>query len=203
MLKFGVSALSDRDLLAVIVNSGIRGKKVESISIELLDKLDNTPNEPTLKDLCALEGMGTQKACAIAAMLEFGRRRWGGSGNRISMPQDAYPLLRHFADRRQERFICLSLNGAHEVLATRIVTIGLVNKTVVHPREVFADPIVDRASAILVAHNHPSGRLDPSNEDKEITERLKAGGELLGIPLLDHLIFTEKSYFSFLQAGLL
>jgi len=81
------------------------------------------------------------------------------------MPKDAFPLLAHYADKRQEHFIVISLNGGHEVNAVREVTKGLINKTVVHPREVFADPITDRACAILVAHNHPSGNLDPSDED--------------------------------------
>ncbi|MDR0496904.1 MAG: JAB domain-containing protein, partial [Treponema sp.] len=88
-------------------------------------------------------------------------------------------------------------------LAVRIVTIGLVNRTIVHPREVFADPILDRASALVVAHNHPSGNLEPSAEDDEITSRLKAAGDILGVNFLDHLIFSENFYFSFRQEGLI
>jgi DNA repair protein RadC len=130
-------------------------------------------------------------------MLEFGRRRWGLSGRRIGAPVDIYRIIRHYADRPQERFICLSMNGAHEVLAVRVVTVGLVNRTIVHPREVFADPIMDRASAIIVAHNHPSGIVDPSAEDDEITSRLKAAADVLGIRFLDHIIFSEVLYFSY------
>jgi DNA repair protein RadC len=133
-------------------------------------------------------------------MLEYGRRRWGMAGTRIRHPSDIYDLVRHYADRRQERFICVSMSGAHEVLAIRIVTIGLVNRTIVHPREVFADPILDRASAISVAHNHPSGQLDPSPEDDDITSRLLQAAEVLGIRLLDHIIFTETGFFSYRQA---
>jgi DNA repair protein RadC len=201
LAAFGPAALSDRELLAVVLNSGIRGKGVAELSAELIERLDAEPDIPTVRDLVLLAGLGEAKACAVAAMLEFGRRRWGPCGTRIANPADAYPLVRHFADRRQERFICVSLNGAHEVIAVRLVTIGLVNRTVVHPREVFADPLVDRASAIVAAHNHPSGRLTPSIEDEEITARLKAAGELLGITLLDHLIFTDRGYYSFLQGG--
>lgn len=201
LAAYGPTALSDRELLAVILNSGIRGKGVAQLSTELVERLDNEPGIPSVRDLALLAGLGAAKACAVAAMLEFGRRRWGPCGTRIANPADAYPLVRHFADRRQERFVCVSLNGAHEVIAVRLVTIGLVNRTVVHPREVFADPLVDRASAIVVAHNHPSGRLSPSLEDEEITVRLKAAGDLLGIALLDHLIFTDRGYYSFLQSG--
>jgi DNA repair protein RadC len=106
-------------------------------------------------------------------------------------------LLKHYAYSKQEQFICLSLNGASELLALRVVSIGLVNRTIVHPREVFSDPIVDRASAIIIAHNHPSGRLDPSPEDDELTSTLQSAGSVLGIRILDHIIFDKDSWFSY------
>jgi DNA repair protein RadC len=110
-------------------------------------------------------------------------------------------MIRHFGSRSQEHFICLSLNGAHELLACRTVTIGLVNRTVVHPREVFSDPLLDRASAVIVAHNHPSGQLLASKEDDEITFRLSSAAELLGIKLLDHLVFSLEGYYSYSLQG--
>jgi DNA repair protein RadC len=175
---------------------------VNVLAEELLVKLDKMKEIPQVKELCGMAGMGESKACTVAALLEFGRRKWA-SGQRIRNPGDIFSLIRHHADRRQERFLCLSLNGAHELLAARIVTIGLVNRTIVHPREVFADPILDRASAIVVAHNHPSGNLQPSAEDNEITQRLKAAADILGIGFLDHLIFSESFYFSYRQKGLI
>ncbi|AEF82206.1 RadC family protein [Leadbettera azotonutricia] len=202
LAKSGPASLSDQDLLAVILVSGIKGRNVLVIARDLLDSLDREKDIPSVKELCSLTGMGESKACTIAAMLEFGRRKWA-LGQRIKTPQDIYSLIRHYADRRQERFICISLNGAHEVLAVRIVTIGLVNRTIVHPREVFADPLLDRASAVAVAHNHPSGELDPSVEDNEITMKLKAAADILGIHFLDHLIFSENSWFSYRQSGLI
>jgi DNA repair protein RadC len=201
LLRGGPAALSDHELLAVLLNTGIRGKNVFVLAKELLELLDRTKGIPTIKELSALSGMGEGKACAVAAMLEFGRRRWASAGVRIRQPQDIYGLLRHHADRKQERFLCLSLNGAHEVLALRIVSIGLVNRTIVHPREVFADPIIDRAAAVIVAHNHPSGQLKASPEDDEITRRLKAAADVLGLHFLDHLIFTEAAWFSYRQSG--
>jgi DNA repair protein RadC len=201
LIKSGPTALSDRELLAILLNVGIKGKNVTVLARELLEHLDKENGIPTVQELSLLAGVGETKACSIVAMLEFGRRRWGAAGTRIKHPQDIYTLIRHHADRRQERFICLSLNAAHEVLGVRIVTIGLVNKTIVHPREVYADPILDRASAIIVAHNHPSGQLNPSCEDDEITVRLKTSGEILGINFLDHVIFSESNYFSYRQAG--
>ncbi|MDR0630131.1 MAG: DNA repair protein RadC [Treponema sp.] len=201
LITAGPDAMSDQELLAVILNGGMRSKRTHTLAQELLDRLDQEKGIPPVKDLSLFPGMGTIKACSIVAMLEFGRRRWGATGTRITQPQDIYHLIRHHADRRQERFICLSLNGAHEILAIRIVTIGLVNRTIVHPREVFADPILDRASAVIVAHNHPSGQLTPSSEDDEITLRLKAAAEILGLHFLDHLIFSETAYLSYRQTG--
>ena len=202
LIRSGPEALSDRDLLSVILVSGIKGKNVTVLAEELLEKLDREKNIPTVKELKKLTGLGESKACSVAAMLEFGRRKWA-SGRKIRTPSDIFDLIRHHADRRQERFICLSLNGAHELLAVRLVTIGLVNRTIVHPREVFADPLLDRASAIAVAHNHPSGNLRPSAEDSEITQRLKAAADILGIHFLDHVIFSENNFFSCRHEGLL
>lgn len=195
----GPQALSDRDLLAILLGSGIRGKGVYQLAEELLSILDAAKGLPAIKDLADIQGLGFSKTCLVLAMLEFGRRHWGPVRSRIRQPEDAYQLLRHYADRKQEHFICISLNGAHEVLASRIITIGLVNRTLIHPREVFSDPLIDRASAVLVAHNHPSGQVFPSREDEEITRRLKATAELVGITLLDHLIFSESGFYSFSQ----
>jgi DNA repair protein RadC len=201
LCREGPEALSDHELLAILLNTGIRGKNVNALARELLEYLDREKGIPPVKELVRLTGLGSSKASAVAAMLEFGRRRWGFSGTRIKNPSDIYAIIRHHADRRQERFICLSLNGAHEVLAERIVTIGLVNRTIVHPREVYADPLLDRASAVVVAHNHPSGQMEPSVEDDEITARLKAAADILGLHFLDHLIFSEDAYYSYNQAN--
>jgi DNA repair protein RadC len=121
---------------------------------------------------------------------------------KISSPKDALPVLDRYRKSNRENFICISLNGAHEVISTRIISIGLVNRTIIHPREIFADAITDRATAILIAHNHPSGNSDPSPEDDEITKRIKDAGTLLGIELLDHIILGKgASYFSYLESG--
>lgn len=197
--SLGPQALADRELLALLLGTGARGKSVYLVAEDLLELLDRTKGLPTVEELSAIQGLGFSKACLVLAMMEFGRRRWGPVRSRIREPADAYALLRHFADRKQEYFICVSLNGAHEVLASRIITIGLVNRTLIHPREVFSDPLMDRACAVLVAHNHPSGQLQPSPEDQEITQRLKATAELVGITLLDHIIFSEEGFYSFSQ----
>ncbi|MCL2556961.1 MAG: DNA repair protein RadC [Treponema sp.] len=201
MAERGPGALSGAELLAVILNTGTKGKNVAELAREIMALLDGNKEIPDLKDLARVSGMGNTKACAIAAMLEFGRRRWGAAGCAIRQPSDVFALLRHNADRKQECFISVSLNGAHEVLASRVVTVGLVNRTIVHPREVFADLIQDRASAFVVAHNHPSGKLIPSPEDDEITERLERAARILGLHFLDHLIFSQSDFYSYRNSG--
>ena len=198
----GPEALSDLELMAILLGSGTKGSDVLTVAGRIVKVLDGRNEKLGLGELQEIEGVGPAKASLIAAALEFARRRIRPEGLRISFPPDVLPLIRHFADRRQEHFICVSLNGANEVIATRVVSVGLVNKTQVHPREVFADPITDRASAVIVAHNHPSGSLEPSKEDLDITAQLKSAAEILGIRLLDHIVFNQKGYYSFLEKGL-
>lgn len=201
LCRDGPSALSDKELIAILLNTGVKGKNVLELATDIIELLEKRQDMPSVKEISQLTGMGVAKSCVVAAMLEFGRRRWGIRGVKIRHPIDVYPLIRHYADRRQERFIGMSLNGAHEVIATRVVTVGLVNQTIAHPREVYADMIGDRANAAIVAHNHPSGTVTPSSEDDALTKRLYEAGKILGINLLDHLIFTESAYYSYSQDG--
>ena len=197
----GAQALSDLELLAVLIGSGTRDADVFALSGRLLKELDGNGHFPTVDELCRLKGIGSAKASLVVAALEFSRRRIRPRNIRISHPTDVYPLIRHIADRRQEHFLCVSLNGANEVITVRTVSVGLVNRALVHPREVFADPITDRAAAVVVAHNHPSGSLDPSQDDLAITRQLKEAGRTLGIRLLDHLIFNHETYCSLMEKG--
>ena len=197
----GAQALSDLELLAVLVGSGTRRLDVMTMAAKLLRVLDRSGENLSVDDLCKVEGVGLAKSALIVAAMEFARRRIRPRGVKISFPPDVYPLIRHMADRRQEHFFCISLNGANEVIAIRTVSVGLVNRALVHPREVFADPITDRAAAVIVAHNHPSGNLKPSQDDLSITRQLKEAGMTLGVKLLDHLIFDHRGYLSLLEKG--
>lgn len=201
LLRFGVANLSDFELMSILIGWGTKGMKVDQVAAEVLLLLDRLNGKTTIEDLIKIKGMGNAKAAVISASLEFARRRLCPDRKRITFPADILPLVGHFADRKQEHFITISLNGAHEVHAVRVVSMGLVNRTVVHPREVFADPLTDRATALVVAHNHPSGNNEPSREDREITKRLLEAGNTLGIQLLDHVIFSHTGYYSFLEAG--
>lgn len=199
LLQKGAAALSDLELIAILLGSGTKSHDVLTVADRILKTIDKAGVNPSVDDLMEIEGVGPAKATLISAALEFARRRIRPEGFKISFPPDVLPLIQHYADRKQEHFICISLNGAKEVIAVRTVSVGLVDKTHVHPREVFADPITDRASAIIVAHNHPAGGLTPSKKDIETTKRLKTVGDTLGIQLLDHIIFNHKGYYSFLE----
>lgn len=118
---------------------------------------------------------------------------------RVTGPKDVFKAVKRYAESNQEQFLVLTLNAAHEVQRIMINTIGLINRTVVHPREVYTEAIRDGATAIIVAHNHPSGSLEPSAEDREVTDRINHAGEIIGIPMLDHMIFNQRSYYSFLE----
>lgn len=193
----GAKALSDQELLAILLGSGIEGRHVSALAEDLLKTLDRKNGDLSLLDLLDIKGIGTAKACMISAMLEFARRRIRPEGLKIQDASDVIPLLNHLNDRKQEHFICISLNGAHEVIATRIVTIGLVDAAHVHPREVLAEPLKDRASAVIVAHNHPSGDTKPSQADIQVTVNLKQACSTMGIKLLDHIIFSKRGFLSF------
>jgi len=120
---------------------------------------------------------------------------------KISNPADAYKTLTRYHRKRKEHFLVLTLDGNHNVIRVIIVSIGIANRTLVHPREVFIPAIKDNSCAIILAHNHPSGNIEPSLEDKEITTRLCKAGEILGISVLDHMIITKNGYYSFLEEG--
>lgn len=197
----GVKALSDRELVALLLGRGTKGHQVMKVSTEVLALLDRSGNEPPGQALQSIAGVGKAKAASVQAAFELARRRIRPEGVKVSVPTDILPLVGHLNDRRQEYFLSISLSGAHEVIAVRVVTIGLVDRATVHPREVFADVITDRASALVVAHNHPSGTLQPSREDEQVTAQIASAGEMLGIMLLDHVIFSKKGYYSFQEHG--
>ena len=201
LLTKGPGALSDQELLAVLLGKGSPRMDVMTLAGKVARVMDERGLDVRVDDLTSFEGIGQAKAALVLAAIEYARRRIKPEGLKITTPSDVLPLIRHFADRRQEHFLCITINGANEVLNVRVVSIGLVDRSPVHPREVFADALADRASGIVVAHNHPAGNLEPSAADLDITFQLRQAGEIMGIELLDHIVFNRKAYYSFLEAG--
>jgi len=120
---------------------------------------------------------------------------------KVTMPGDLFPLLNKYASKRQEHFLVVTLGGTQNVLRLHLVSVGILNRTLIHPREIFYRAIKDNAHALILVHNHPSGDLNPSREDREATERLVKAGQLMGIQVLDHLIISKAGYYSFKEKG--
>ena len=196
----GPRALSDSELLAVMLGTGTRGYPVASLAMRVLPILDSH-EEPNLRELQLVPGIGPSKALLLAASLEFARRRIRPEGIRIRKASDVTPLLSHLLDRPQEHVVSISLSGAHEVIKVRTVSIGLLTSCPIHPREVFVGPITDHAYSVIIAHNHPSGDPTPSEEDKRVTKQIANAANTLGIRLLDHIIVAKRGYYSFQEQG--
>ncbi len=197
METLGASFLSDYELLCGLLGRGTKAFPIHHVALDLLAYLSSKdPYEICVKDLIKINGLGTAKAVLVCSSLEFGRRFSGLKKKVINNTEDAFNSIRHYGDRVQEHFLVLILNGALELLKVEVVSVGLVNKTLVHPREVFSTAISIRATSVIIAHNHPSGNLKPSKDDFETTKKISDAGKILGINVLDHIIFSSESYYS-------
>jgi len=199
----GASALTDEELVAAILGMGTAGLDVRTIARQVAGLIREHKSGLTLDHLLAVPGMGLAKAGQILSAFELARRHLIKDTVKITIAQDILPLVADIAGKQQEYFVCISMNGANEVIEKRVVTIGLLDKSPVHPREVFADVIADRAATVIFAHNHPSGDLQPSEADRRTHEQLTEAARILGLRVLDNVIVTKKGYFSFQEAGLI
>ena len=199
--RIGAKALSDEELLSVILGAGIKGCPVRAVANQVLPHLDRAGTDIEASALKQVPGIGRSKALLLVAALEFSRRRIRPDGVKIRSARDVIPLLQHLVDRPQEHVVSISLSGAHEVIKVRTVSIGLLTSCPVHPREVFGGPIADHAYSVIVAHNHPSGDPEPSPEDRTVTRQLAEAAKTLGMRLVDHIIFARRGYYSFQEQG--
>ena len=199
----GASALTDEELVAAILGRGVKGLDVVAMSKSVAKLIREHKENLSVEHLTSVPGMGLAKAAQILSAFELARRYLLKETVKITSAKDILPLVADIVNKQQEYFVCISLNGANEVIEKRIVTIGLVNSSQIHPREVFSDVIADRAAAVIFAHNHPSGDPKPSNVDAKTHKQLTEAGKILGLRILDHIIVTKKGYFSFQEAGLI
>lgn len=207
--KYGPAYLRDDELMQVMLGSGIKGNSVSLLAKKIVGILkDNSgvlrDDYPALlKRLGGIRGVGSAKACLVAASLELWSRMFDTKSRVIREAGDVLPLISSLSTKKQEYFVSITLNGGNRLISKRVVTIGLLDQALVHPREVFADAIRERAAKVIVAHNHPAGDVHPSQEDIKVTENLARASLILGLELLDHVIITENGYFSFREEGLL
>ncbi len=202
-LKHGIEYPSDVELVMMILGSGIKGIPVEKLSEQVVKILAKTNRESIVTNLLQIKGMGTGKALAVASAIELGRRRNNHKNALIKTPKDVIPFIQNYSMQNQEHFLCITLNGGHEILQIRVVSVGTINQTIVHPREIFSEALIQNAAAIIVAHNHPSGNCQPSDQDIKTTQTLLQCSDFLGINLLDHIIFSRTSYYSFIEHNML
>lgn len=209
MQQHGASALSHAELLAILLRTGTRNESAVRLAERILNDCGGLKRfaERNWDELTHIRGIGPAKALQLQASIELGRRVARSrlpDTVRIARPQDAADLLmeelRHL---REEHFVCLFLNTKNQVIGRQTLSIGSLNASVVHPREVFRAAIRRSSASILCAHNHPSGDPTPSPEDIALTRRLAEAGELIGIELLDHLVIGDNRYISLKESGCL
>jgi DNA repair protein RadC len=199
----GVAALTDEELVTAILGMGAAGIDVRTMARQVAGLIREHKTGLTLDHLLDVPGVGLAKAGQILSAFELARRHLLKDSVRITVAEDILPLAADIAGKQQEYFVCISLNGANEVIEKRVVTIGLLDKSPVHPREVFADVIADRAAAVIFAHNHPSGDLQPSEADRHTHDQLTEAAKILGLRVLDHVIVSRKGHYSFREGGLI
>ena len=206
----GRSSLSDAELLAIILGSGSRNESAVELARRILDSASSSLVELgkyNLSELQSFKGIGEAKSIAIAAALEIGRRRRSQEinvKNKIASSNDAFELLHaELSDLNTEEFWIILMNRANKVIKKIRISSGGISGTVADLRVIFKAAIDNLASAIILAHNHPSGNLKPSQADINLTKKIKNSGNILDIPVLDHIIIAENSYFSFADEGLL
>lgn len=195
LLTKGAAALSEFELLQAIIGSGNKQANVSQIAKSIHKLLAQFGHDIPPTELRRVTGLGSAKISELLAAFELSKRHLiVGEQPIIDSPEKAVEQLADIRDKKQEHFVCLTLDGANRLIAKRIITIGTLTSSLVHPREVFADAITDRAAGIIVAHNHPSGSLLASEHDTLITRRLQESGAMLGIYIKHHILVTKEAY---------
>lgn len=209
LLNKGHRSLTDSELIAILIGSGNREMNAVELAKYILSQVGNDLNrlaKLNVADLMKFKGIGEAKAINIISALELGRRRKKQSIEKVKInsSHDAYDSMKPFMmDLEREEFWIIIMNRSNTILGIHQISQGGVTATVVDPRLIFKYALEQKAVSIIIAHNHPSGNINPSQSDVTLTEKLKKGGALLEIPVLDHIIFTNDGYFSFADEGLI
>ena len=204
LINNGVNSLSNEELLAILLKSGTKDLSVKELANVILSKLENIKdlNNINFEMFCSIKGIKKAKACSIIAAIELGNRINKKINNinqiRVTSSQNIYEYYKDLLkDKLQECFYCVYLDTKNQIIKDKLLFIGTINESLVHPREIFKEAYLLSASSIICIHNHPSGNLNPSTNDKIITKQIKEVGILLGIKLLDHIIISKDGYYSF------
>ena len=210
LINFGVENLSNEELLSLLLKTGTKNVSVKELAGNILKKLGgiNKFNSVNYQMLTSISGIGSAKACTLLAVIELSKRisMENNSLNniRIKSADIAFAYFKNiFNNKKQEYFYAIYLDNKKKVISNKLLFIGTLNQSIVHPREVFKEAYLLSASAIICVHNHPSGNVEPSKEDILLTKRFVEIGQLLGIKVVDHLIIGDDNYYSFLENSLI
>lgn len=203
LIKYGPQKLKDEELLALIIGSGRKGESAIEISKKIFRKV-GTDNffDLNLNSISNFSGLGKAKSASLIAALELGKRIYlKKQTSLIFSPKDVWEKMSDLRNSKKEHFVVFYLDVRNQVIKREIISIGTLNTSLVHPREVFEPAVRNNAAQILISHNHPSGDSSASTEDIVITKRLYQAGELMGIELVDHVIVSEKDFYSMKERG--
>lgn len=203
--KYGVEKLFDREILAIILRTGIKDKNVIELSQEVIKNIKKIGIENVaLKDLLEIKGLGKTKAGQIISSIELGKRFLKNKKAELIMsPKDVWEKMEDLRDSKKEHFVIFFLDSRNQIIKREIISVGILDSSLVHPREVFEPAIRYSTSQIIISHNHPSGLLKPSEEDLFMTKRLLEAGKILGIDVLDHIIVCKDEYKSLREGNLI
>ncbi len=193
--KYGPGKLSDTELLAILLRTGTKELNVLKLSQKILKKFENEKFiDISIKELKTIHGLGTAKACEIVACFELGKRMLNGKKSSILLsPKDVWERMEDIRGSKKEHFVVFYLDSRNQEIQREIISVGTLNESLVHPREVFESAIKHNAAGIILAHNHPSGDTEPSEVDIEITKKLIQAGKILDIKIVDHVIVSSGS----------
>lgn len=208
LIEYGVDSLSNEELLSIILKTGTKNNSVKKLSINILQKYNNITNlkDININDIMKINGIGKVKAIELIASIELGKRVYTNAYKEKIKISNSYDIYTYFKtklkDKKQEYFYVLYLDNKNKIIENKLLYVGTINKSVVHPREIFKNAYLNSASYIVCIHNHPSGDPHPSKEDILLTKNLKEIGKLNNIPILDHIIIGDVSYYSFFEEGI-
>jgi DNA repair protein RadC len=201
--KYGIEALSDAELVAILLRTGRNGKDVLGVAEEMMKTFDNSflrMEKACMTELSKISGIGKAKALTVQAALEIGKRMWKESlkdKRRLASAKDVFEFCKDMTLLNVEMVRVIAMNGKLEVVASKELSIGTATASLIHPREVFAFALSYPTSSIILVHNHPSGDPSPSENDRKITQKIKNASRIMDIPLLDHIVVASGGYYSF------
>ena len=210
LMNIGVDNLSNSELLAILLKTGTKDMSVKELSNYILKEIDNFLDlrNITLEKLKSIKGIGDAKACELLAAIELGKRLNAKYDNlkkiKILNANNIFEYYRNiFIDKKQEYFYAIYLDTKNNIIKDKLLFIGTINQSLVHPREIFKEAYLLSASSIILIHNHPTGNVSPSKNDINLTKNIINVGNLLGIKVLDHIIIGDNNYYSFIENGVL